>query len=54
MGLAGILRPLSDPEVQKALGVLFLLLKALGKAFGHLNQDMKALEGLMAKMRPKK
>ncbi|RTG97635.1 hypothetical protein CSW44_01375 [Thermus scotoductus] len=54
VGLAGILKQLSDPEVQKALGVLFLLLKALGKAFGHLNEDMKALEALMAKMMPKK
>ncbi|WP_018110488.1 DUF1641 domain-containing protein [Thermus igniterrae] len=54
VGLAGILKQLSDPEVQKAIGVLFLLLKALGKAFGHLNQDMKAIEALMAKMMPKK
>ncbi|APD09479.1 MULTISPECIES: DUF1641 domain-containing protein [Thermus] len=53
VGLAGILKQLADPEVQKALGVLFLLLKALGKAFGHMNEDMKALEGLMAKMMKK-
>ncbi len=50
VGLAGILKQLSDPEVQKALGVLFLLLKALGRSFGHLNQEMKDLEALMAKM----
>ena len=54
VGLAGILKQLSDPEVQKALGVLFLLLKALGKAFGHMNEEMKALEAMMAKMMPKK
>jgi len=54
VGLSGILKQLSDPEVQKALGVLFLFLKALGKAFGHMNQDMKALEAMMAKMMPKK
>lgn len=54
VGLTGILRQLSDPEVQRALGVLFLLLKALGRAFGHLNEDMKAVEALMAKMMPKK
>jgi uncharacterized protein YjgD (DUF1641 family) len=54
VGLAGMLKQLSDPEVQKALGVLFLLLKALGKAFGHMNEDMKALEAMMAKMMPKK
>ncbi|WP_167817001.1 DUF1641 domain-containing protein [Thermus tengchongensis] len=54
VGLTGVLKQLSDPEVQKALGVLFLLLKALGKAFGHLNEDMKAIEALMAKMMPKK
>ncbi|GAA6748384.1 helical membrane plugin domain-containing protein [Thermus brockianus] len=53
VGLAGILKQLADPEVQKALGVLFLLLKVLGKAFGHMNEDMKALEGLMAKMMKK-
>jgi len=52
VGLAGILKQLSDPEVQKALGVLFL--KALGKAFGHMSEDMKALEAMMAKMMPKK
>lgn len=54
VGLAGLLRQLSDPEVQKALGVLFLLLKALGKAFGHMNEERKALEAMMAKMMPKK
>ncbi|WP_200883383.1 DUF1641 domain-containing protein [Thermus sp. 2.9] len=54
VGLAGLLKQLADPEVQKALGVLFLLLKALGKAFGHVNEDMKALEAMMAKMMPKK
>ncbi|AFV77051.1 hypothetical protein YIM1640_15070 [Thermus oshimai] len=54
VGLAGLLRQLSDPEVQKALGVLFLLLKALGRAFGHMNEEMKALEALMAKMMPKR
>ncbi len=54
VGLSGILKQLSDPEVQKALGVLFLLLKAMGRAFGHMNQDMKALEAMMAKMMPKK
>lgn len=53
VGLAGLLRQLSDPEVQKALGVLFLLLKALGRAFGHMNEEMKALEALMAKIKPK-
>jgi uncharacterized protein YjgD (DUF1641 family) len=54
VGLSGMLKQLSDPEVQKALGVLFLLLKAMGRAFGHMNQDMKALEAMMAKMMPKK
>lgn len=54
MGLAGLFKQLSDPEVQKALGVLFLLLKALGKAFGHMNEERKALEAMMAKMMPKK
>ena len=54
VGLSGILKMLSDPEVQKALGVLFLFLKALGKAFGHMSEDMKALEAMMAKMMPKK
>jgi uncharacterized protein YjgD (DUF1641 family) len=54
VGLTGILKMLADPEVQKALGVVFLLLKALGKAFGHMNEDMKALEAMMAKMMPKK
>ncbi|GAA6755382.1 hypothetical protein Thermus77420_08580 [Thermus thalpophilus] len=54
VGLVGLLKQLADPEVQKALGVLFLLLKALGKAFGHVNEDMKALEAMMAKMMPKK
>lgn len=43
VGLAGLLRQLSDPEVQKALG----------RAFGHMNEGMKALEALMAKMKPK-
>jgi|GEM_PF-137103 len=54
VGLSGILKQFSDPEVQKALGVLFLFLKALGKAFGHMSEDMKALEAMMAKMMPKK
>ncbi|VCU54338.1 hypothetical protein TTHN1_02152 [Thermus thermophilus] len=54
VGLAGLFKQLSDPEVQKALGVLFLLLKALGKAFGHMNEERKALEAMMAKMMPKK
>ncbi len=44
VGLSGLLKQLSDPEVQKALGVLFLLLKALGKAFGHMGEERKALE----------
>ena len=54
VGLAGLFKQLSDPEVQKALGVLFLLLKALGKAFGHMNEERKALEAMMAKMMPRK
>lgn len=43
VGLAGFFKQLSDPEVQKALGVLFLFLKALGKAFGHMNEERKTL-----------
>ena len=54
VGLAGFFKQLSDPEVQKALGVLFLFLKALGKAFGHMNEERKTLEAMMAKMMPKK
>ncbi|MGC8967854.1 MAG: DUF1641 domain-containing protein [Thermus sp.] len=54
VGLAGLFKQLADPEVQRALGVLFLLLKALGKAFGHLGEEQRALEALMAKMMPRK
>ena len=54
VGLAGLFKQLSDPEVQKSLGVLFLFLKALGKAFGHMSEERKALEAMMAKMMPKK
>ena len=54
VGLAGLFKQLSDPEVQKSLGVLFLFLKALGKAFGHMSEERKALQPMTAKMRPQK
>lgn len=54
VGLVGLWKQLSDPEVQKALGMLFLLLKAMGKAFGAMNEERKALEAMVAKMMSKK
>ncbi|WP_022799304.1 DUF1641 domain-containing protein [Thermus islandicus] len=54
VGLVGLWKQLSDPEVQKALGMLFLLLKAMGKAFGAMNEERRALEAMVAKMMSKK
>ncbi|KGQ22633.1 DUF1641 domain-containing protein [Thermus filiformis] len=54
VGLAGLLRQLSDPEVQEALGILFLLLKALARTVRNMGEEMKGLEAMMAKMMPKK
>jgi uncharacterized protein YjgD (DUF1641 family) len=54
LGLVGILKQLSDPDVQKALGIIFLFLKALGRAFSHMGEDIKAMEDMIAKVMPKK
>ncbi|MEO0202269.1 MAG: DUF1641 domain-containing protein [candidate division WOR-3 bacterium] len=53
VGLLDILKQLSDPEVQKALGIIFLLLKAIGKAFYYIDEDMKNIEAMISKMMKK-
>lgn len=54
VGLAGLFRQLSDPEVQEALGVLVLLLKVLSRTVRNIGEEMKSLEALMAKMMPQR
>ncbi len=58
VGLSGLLRELGDPDVQRALGFIFLLLKALGKSidasgkqFTDLMQQMEKQFEMMRKQR---
>ncbi len=48
---AGLLRQLSDPEVQQALGLLFLLLRLLPRTLAHLQREREQLESLMEQMK---
>lgn len=58
VGLSGLLKELGDPDVQRALGFIFLLLKALGKSidtsgkqFSDLMQQMEKQLEMMRKQR---
>lgn len=58
VGLSGLLKELGDPDVQRALGFIFLLLKALGKSidtsgkqFSDLMQQMEKQFEMMRKQR---
>ncbi len=53
VGLTSLFKQLSDPEVQEALGILFLLLKALSRTVHHVGEEVKNLEAMRAKMTPK-
>ena len=48
---AGLLRQLSDPEVQQALGLLFLLLRLLPRTLARLQREREQLESLMEQMK---
>lgn len=43
VGPFSLLRALSDPDVQRGLGVLVLLLRALGRSFERSSQELTAL-----------
>ncbi len=51
LGLVGLLRALFDPEIQRALGLLFELLRALSRALDKARQKEEELKAMMAKMR---
>lgn len=50
VGPVGLLSQLGDPEVQQALGLLFLLLRILPRTLGHLRAEMEEIERVMEKM----
>ncbi len=47
VGLSGLIRMLGDPDVQRALGFIFLLLKSFGQS---IQQSGKELTSLMEQM----
>lgn len=55
VGLSGIIKMLGDPDVQRALGFIFLLLKAFGKSIDtsskQLTEMMKQMEKQFEMMR---
>ncbi len=50
LGLAGLLRALGDPEIQRALGFLFELLRALARTFDKAKRKEQELRSMMEKM----
>jgi len=53
LGPVSLLSQLGDPEIQQALGLLFLLLRILPRALGRLRREMEEMEQIMAKMAQK-
>ncbi len=49
VGLSGILRMLGDPDVQRALGFLFLLLKSFGQSIQKSGKELTTLMEQMEK-----
>jgi len=54
VGLAGLLKALSDPEIQKALGVLLDLLRVIARTFDKARRKEDELMAMMEKMMKKK
>jgi hypothetical protein len=44
VGISGIIKELGDPDVQRALGFIFLILKALGRSIDTSGKQLTALE----------
>ncbi len=49
VGLMGLMKMLSDPDVQRALGFIFLFLKAFGKSISYTSEDFSKLMPQMEK-----
>ena len=49
VGISGIIRELGDPDVQRALGFIFLMLKALGRSIDTSGKQLTALMEQMEK-----
>ncbi len=43
VGLMGLMRMLGDPDVQRALGFLFLFLKAFGRSISYTSEEFSKL-----------
>ncbi len=53
VGPVGLFSQLNDPEIQQALGLLFLLLRLLPRTLAHLRREMEEIEAVMDKMAKK-
>ncbi len=49
VGLMGLMRMLGDPDVQRALGFIFLFLKAFGKSIAYTSEDVGKMMPQMEK-----
>jgi len=53
LGLAGLLKALADPEIQRALGILFELLRVISRTFDKAKKKEEELMAMMKKMMAK-
>ncbi len=53
LGLAGLLKALADPEIQRALGILFELLRVVSRTFDKAKKKEEELMAMMEKMMAK-
>ncbi len=49
VGISGLIKELGDPDVQRALGFIFLMLKALGKSIDSSGKQLTTLMEQMEK-----
>jgi uncharacterized protein YjgD (DUF1641 family) len=53
VGMMGLLGQLNDPEIQQALGILFLFLRVLPRMMKNLKGEMDTMQAIMEKMMKK-
>ncbi|WP_457638024.1 DUF1641 domain-containing protein [Oceanithermus sp.] len=53
VSMVGLLAQLKDPEIQQALGILFLLLRVLPRTMKNLKGEMDEIQAIMDKMMKK-